>query len=344
MGKIKIGTLTFHWATNYGAVIQAYALQKCLIKLGYETEIINYVPKRPVLINSFVALKNRDRKFFHKEHNISSFRRKYLRLSGHKLGSSKKLKKYSDVYSHIVVGSDQIWNYSFTMGAEGGCTLSYFLNFAGNQTKKISYAASFGMDSASDDYIKVVEPWIKDFDSISVRENTGVKIAEQLGVDADIVCDPTLLLRKEDYELLLPSPNVTNNYIYSYILHGRENDVVGITKAIQSSYPDSKIIAENGEGIIEWLANIRNAKYVITNSFHGMMFSLIFNTPFIVVPVKGSKMNDRIYTVLGLVGLTDRIVEDEYSIPTAEIDWSIVNTKLESSRREGISYLQRNIT
>lgn len=341
MGNKKIGTITFHWATNYGAVIQAYALQQCLTKLGFETEIINYVPRRTTLINALVALKNRNLQYFNKEHHISKFRNKYLKLSGSKIGSSKKLKRYANQYTHIVAGSDQIWNYSFTMGAEGGQSLSYFLNFAGQNTKKISYAASFGMDIAPDDYIKVVSPLVKQFDGISVRENTGVKIAEQLGVRAEIVCDPTLLLRKEDYELLLSSPTKGSCYIYSYILHGRANDVNEILEAIKKNYPDLRVIDDNGSGIVEWLSNIRDAKYVITNSFHGMMFSLIFNTPFVVVPVIGTKMNDRIMTVLSSVGLMDRIVEDAYSIPQTDIDWDSVNSKLEENREKGIAYLKK---
>ena len=340
MGK-RIGIITFHWATNYGAVIQAYALQQCLRKLGLETEVINYVPRRTRLINAVVALKNRDCLYFKRERHISEFRNKYLILSGSKIGSSKGLIRFANQYSHIIAGSDQIWNYSFTMGAEGGLTLAYFIDFAGNTTKRISYAASFGMDTAPNDYISVVKPLVREFDGVSVRENSGTAIAEQLGVRADIVCDPTLLLRREDYEQILPSSTRKSHYIFSYILHGRANEMNEILEAVRQEQPDLRAVNDTGSGIVEWLSNIRDAKYVITNSFHGMMFSLIFNTPFVVVPVSGTEMNDRIATVLTSVGLMDRIVQDRYSLPQTSIDWDTVNRKLEDNRRKGIAYLKK---
>ena len=344
MSNKKIGTMTFHWATNYGAVIQAYALQKCLKDFGYETEIIDYVPKRTIMINTLFAIKNRNREFFHKERNINQFRREHLKLSEKKIGLSRRLSRYANEYSHIIVGSDQVWNYSFTMGAEGRTTLSYFLDFVGPNTKKISYAASFGMDSAPNDYIDLVKPWVSSFDGISVRENTGVDIAKQLGVNAEIVCDPTALLKREDYETLLPPSEGKNRYVYSYILHGRAVNMSKITEAIKKSHPHTNVISDDGSGIIEWLTNIRDAEFVITNSFHGMMFSLLFNRPFIVVPVKESKMNNRISTVLEAVGLLDRIVEDELSIPETEIDWETVNSKIEECRRKGKAYLERQLS
>ena len=344
MSNKKIGTMTFHWATNYGAVIQAYALQKYLSDLGYETEIIDYVPKRTIMINTLFAIKNRNRDFFHKERKINQFRREHLKLSEHKIGISRRLKKYANEYSHIIVGSDQVWNYSFTMGAEGRTTLSYFLDFVGQNIKKISYATSFGMDSAPQDYIDVVKPWVSRFDGISVRENTGVDIAKQLGVNAEIVCDPTLLLKREDYESLLSPSKWETGYVYSYILHGCEVEMSKIKEVVKKSHPYANFISDDGSGIIEWLTKIRDAEFVITNSFHGMMFSLLFNIPFIVVPVKGSKMNDRISTVLEMVGLLDRIVEDELSIPETTIDWETVNSKIEESRRKGKAYLERQLS
>lgn len=207
-----IGTITFHWGTNYGAVIQAYALQKALLYLGYKTEIINYQPRRLVVLRYLSALRSKDFALLKKEKKLKQFRKKNLICSKKRYSNNCELFAIKDKYTHIIVGSDQVWNYSFTMGAEGRQTLSYFLNFVGKETKKISYAASFGMDSAPDDYIKAVRPLIEQFDAISVRENTGAIIAKQLGVEAEIVCDPTLLLTRDDYEQMIPHSVDRNGY------------------------------------------------------------------------------------------------------------------------------------
>jgi len=344
---IKIGTITFHWATNYGAVMQAYALQKHLNDIGYETEIINYVPSRIKIIQFLLNIKNMDFSQLKKEYRLKKFRKIELKISKHKYKNNKSLFDCSNKYNAIICGSDQIWNESFTSTVEGKPTLSYFLNFAGSKTKKISYAASFGTDALSNKTKNIVLPELEKFESISVRENSGKIIIKDLGMDATLVLDPTMLLEKEGYNELLSDKKFQNSpKVFSYIIHNNQTKAIEISNYIKSNYGKdvNEKYCDINCGLYEWLNNIKNAKVVVTNSFHGMVFSIIFNTPFIIIPIENSGMNDRITTLLGLLNLENRkisefnpkVIED---ILLQEIDWITVEENLKRLRAESCNYL-----
>ena len=127
---MKVGTITFHWVNNYGAVLQAYALQQYLLSKGFDTQIIDYRPRLVILRQYFLALKSREFPFFKQEKQLKNFRKKYLNLTKKSYPTNNSLKKEHFLFNAIIAGSDQIWNESFTLRAEGKPTLSYFLNFA----------------------------------------------------------------------------------------------------------------------------------------------------------------------------------------------------------------------
>ena len=338
----KIGTITFHWATNYGAVLQAYALQAYLKKRGFDTEIIDYVPFRIKLIEFIKSTLSLDFTKYKKERRIRNFRKKELALSK-RYRNDHALKKCANDYDTVICGSDQIWNQSFTLAGEGHVTLSYFLAFANRNVRKIAYATSFGTDQVSNSYVDAVSPEIYQFHAISVRENTGVDIVQQLGGSARLVCDPTLLLERSDYETLIADKHFETSPVFSYILHKDQtlaNDAVTQAKAM---FGDASGVVEPNYGIYEWLYRISHAKMVVTNSYHGMLFSLIFHVPFVVVPVENSGMNNRIATVLQALGLTDRMldsIEGLEKICLAPIDWERVNQGLSDLRDTGVSFLE----
>ncbi len=339
----KIGTITFHWATNYGAVLQAYALQKFLINEGFDSEIINYVPFRVTLIQRFGWLKNKSREMIIREKKLNDFRRKHLNCSK-KVSFSKSLKKFSDTYDAILCGSDQIWNESFTLSGEGKPTLAYFLDFAGNKTRRIGYAVSFGTENLSDEYKKCVSNEFNKFYSVATRELSGLKLCKELGKDAVHVCDPTLLLCKKDYYNLIE--NINTEKVFKYVLHQHEESNK-IADYILNKY-NCKRDDTSHDGLIEWLSRINCSDLVVTNSYHGVMLSLILNKPFVAVLIKNSGMNDRIITILSLVGLEDRIIM-EYetnkidNILLATINWNEVNRKLEKIRNSGIDFIKHSL-
>lgn len=340
---MKIGTITFHWATNFGAVLQAYALQQWIKKQGIETEIIDYVPWKNVLGQRYNwVLKHKFSDFF-KELKLKQFRRNFL-VRSNKYSSSKKLKKCKNLYDMIICGSDQIWNVSFTFNGEFKQTLSYFADFAGDKTKRLAYAVSFGTDKVSDDYVSLTKPEISKFFSISVREKTGLDIVKQFGLNARVVCDPTLLLSKNDYDRLIGNRSKNGQKVFSYILRDNKETIETVDIVQKTFGYDSLIDTKSNYGVIEWLTKIKYSEIVVTNSYHGVVLSLIFNTPFIAVLPPESGMNDRLITILTEVGLSDRIVQRPdfeiiQKICESDIDWTKVNTAIDSMRQDSETYL-----
>lgn len=343
----KIATITFHWATNYGAVLQSFALQQYLQKCGFETEIIDYVPFRVQLLTYFTWLRQRKYSEFKKEKLIKEFRKKELRLSEKKYGSSRALKTGSFGYAYMIAGSDQIWNKNFTLNLDGKQNLSYFLDFANEKTVKLAYAVSFGATYMPDAYYDCVKPYANTFQAISVREQTAIPIVEQMGRKAEVVCDPTLLLDKTDYERLIAKKYYPCGKVFCYILHENQSTAQKIAREVKEIYgeKDDCLIQDD---MYAWLYKIKNSEIVVTNSFHGTMLALIFNTPFIVVPVEGFDMNDRVKTILDVVHLENRIVSSPEgnilrSLCSEKIDWTQVNQLMAEYSRTGKDFLSSNL-
>ena len=343
-----IGTITFHWAVNYGAVLQAYALQRSLAEKGYDAEIIDYVPSRVRIREMLSHLKKGDKEYFVKKKKMAPFVKNELKLSAKKYGTNAKLMKCSDMYDAVICGSDQVWNEFFTQHAEGKPTLSYFLNFVGKNTKKIGYAVSFGTEKLTDAMKKLIAPEVKTFKAISVREKTGTDILSDLGVQSEQVCDPTLLFDGKYYEdLVKKAKNVEKQRVFSYIIHANQSEAVKISDTVKDHFGES----HTGKyyypmcGIYEWLAGIYNSEFVVTNSFHGTVFAILFHKPFIITTIKGSGMNDRIYTLLSSAGLMDRMVSecDEKAIEkliSEKTDWDEVDKKLGLIRNKSAQFLE----
>ena len=336
----KVGILTFHWATNFGAVLQAYALQRYLIEIGFDTDIINYRPYRVLLIQEITQLRNKA--FHRKERALHEFRTK-LQMSRKTIYCAKNLKSLFGKYDYVIAGSDQVWNESFALGAEGKPTLSYFLHGCPPSTKRISYAASLGTDDVCERYVECVRPELARFSAISVREESGKEILQKLGFDAEVVCDPTLLLTRETYLDITSDVKTDAPKVFAYILHehaetGKIAEYVKKRKNADSQGPDIY-------GLNEWLFCIQHSQVVVTNSFHGVMLSLILNKPFVAVLIKGSGMNDRIRTIFSAVGPGHRAIDtyDENKLDALldeAIPWDTVNVGLNELRERGRVFLR----
>ncbi len=352
---MKIGTITFHWATNYGAVLQSYALQKYLLYNNFDTEIINYSPIKNRLRYKLWLIKNMRIKELalhnRKEKKIENFRKKRLKLSK-KYSSDIKLLDAAHDYDVYICGSDQIWNESFTLRGELRPTLSYFLKFVPDGKKRISYAASFGTDELSDEVHNLVKPELGKFSHIGVRENSGKKIVEDMGLAAQVVLDPTLLLRINDYEqLLVEEKPDCNSKVFTYVLHENQSLVSKVINYILNEYFDGNVgnkCSCEAIGVEEWLYHIKNSELIVTNSYHGVIFSIIFNKPFLVVPVEGKKMNNRIITLLSAINMESRIVSDFNkgkvdNLFKADIDWDEINRRIEKLRMDSVNFLKSSL-
>ena len=336
---MKIGILTFHWATNYGAVLQCYALQEYLKSLGHEVEIVNYKPrkydfwfkyvKRPWLFKrlqkDLIAQK--------KEKHLDSFRKAKLNLTS-RYHSTKELGNTQFDYDIVVSGSDQVLNPSYTLKGEDSPTAAYYLK-PFKDAIRIGYAISFGCVVYPTEVLPYSKQWIKGFERIGVREESGIKVLMQMGYNGfvEVVPDPTILLGKELFRSIQIRIPKEKDYLCVYILRKhidlhRENVV----------YIDDY---NNPLSMEEWIGTIKGSKGLITNSYHGMIVALLNHVPFVVI-ADAKNMNDRFHTLLSKIGLLDRVVEDgkEYeTIINEPMDWNTIDYKLSVFSARGRDFI-----
>ena len=228
------------------------------------------------------------------------------------------------------------------------------MDFGSKKVKRIGYAISFGCEVYPKDALNFAEKYIENFNAISVRENSGIKIVESLGYNNPFVMpDPTLLLTSKRYNQLLNN-KVSNNsskYVFSYFLRGEDKVVKKAKSYIKKSYsvhnPDKFF---NPHSIEDWIREIKNSCFVITNSFHGMVFSIIYHKPFIVFPAndKYARSNDRFYTLLQELNLEKRIMDkfdtkELCNLIEERVDWELIDEKISHLRSQAFSFLKKSI-
>lgn len=347
---MKIGILTFHWATNYGAILQAYALQTMLEKMGHCVEIISYKPSK---YDNNLWTFIRARKFIHlreyfntisKEKQLRAFRKKYLHTT-QRFTKEKSVGNVSSNYDVIITGSDQVMNPSFLKNGEPRGSTAYFLGFGDNRFKRIAYAVSFGTTDYPKDLCHRVSRLVESYAALSVRESTGVHIFNMMGrSDAIVVPDPTLLLKSEYYDKIISAPQKRKDLIFVYMLHNRTAFISSLKKGPIAG----RLMFSQDESLEQWIDNIRSAQAMITNSFHGVVFCLIYHIPFVVVLKQKENvgMNDRFFTLLGRCNLLDRITTEQeykYSMITFPIDWKMVDKAIGKFVEVGLKFLYNNI-
>jgi exopolysaccharide biosynthesis predicted pyruvyltransferase EpsI len=352
---MKIGIITFHWATNYGAILQAYALQTYLKKSGHDVFIINYRPKqhKKTLIKCFLTphlyLYFPRLKEFIKEQKLEKFRKKYLRetILYESLDELKTNSPELDIY---ICGSDQIWNPYFTTMGEGNSTSTYFLDFGSNEVIRIAYAVSFGCEDYPEKAETIAKKYIHNFNAISVRENSGIQIVTKLGfTNAIKLPDPTLLLSCDDYNFEIQNLLPNEKRAVVYILRKETENIKSVVSHLQNDFRIDTIDESlNPDSVESWINKIRNSSLVITNSFHGMVFSLIFHVPFIIILSNGvsSGMNDRFYSLLSILNLEHRIsitydIERLNVLLNEEIDWQEIDLKIKEQRSEATIFFEK---
>ena len=355
---MKIGILTQHFLLNYGGIIQNFALQQVLLKLEHDPLTFEhdtcYSRTRWFLRSAKHVLKSHSLKGLPVyptyqgrvgNKNFIKFVLKNIRSVTVKDFTPNLTQKYGlDAY---IVGSDQVWRPAFNLGPRLG---NMFLDFAGNGVKKISYAASFGCKEweYTEEQERRCGVLAKRFDAISVREASGVELCkEHFGVKATLVLDPTLLLNKEDYAKVCDDVPKKQKHIFVYSLVVGE-EVLTVAKKLSEATMLPIVVKQAGDKvkkedtIEDWFAEFRDADYVVTDSFHGMVFSIIFNKPFAIV-MNPSGGNDRYLSLLSPLGLMERIVKDGTLPSDSAIDWQKVNTQLDSLRKTSLEFLKNNL-
>jgi len=364
MVKRRIGLMTFFKGENYGALLQAYSLQTAVRCLGHDAEIINfYRPGIPIFsIRSYLGRGvgktwNKIRTILHLLRVRPKFQRfhKYFCIGPIHYRTFEDLHRNPPDYDIYICGSDQVWN--CTGGIED---TAYFLDFGGDNIRRVAYAPSFGATTIPDACRDEVRRCLRRFSVLSARESSGCRLLEDLGFPyAPCMPDPTLLLDKADFEALAVSRLTEKNKIFSYILHESQGLALDIVTWIADNI-DSNILNVSLQGnriskgvnrvltLTEWIYSVKNAELIVTNSFHAVIFSLIFHKPFLVVRLQGnaSAMNDRLISILDRVKLQERLIGDfDVCVLKAligkKIIWTEIDNILNEWKAEGNDFLRK---
>ncbi len=313
----KVGILTFQYANNYGAVLQAYALRKKINSFaGYEAELINYVPEGyeyPLPVNTEDAYKH----MIEKRNFFEQFLREYCGLDKPMIHAVT-----GKEYDYYCVGSDQVWNFQ-----SGIVDKNYLLAHVDDDARRFAYAASIGMSvEVVERYTDVFRKYVSRFKAVSLREKEQVEFIEAIcNLTCKTVADPSLLLVPEDYEELMGRDSLREEpFIFFFWLQHDHETMKGVEFVnilsrkyglpIVHSIPDaaSYMFAKDGgcmiyEGVEHFLWYIKHAQIVVTNSYHATLFSMQFQTVFYVFPVE--TMRSRIDMLSEKYGISDRIIE-----------------------------------
>lgn len=355
---MKIGILTFINTLNYGAVLQAYALQEKIKVFGYEAEIIQYTneaifnkekgnslkamlnPKK--LLKKLImgsGMKKKEKVFnqYEKEHIIPGYE-----FNGNNIIEINKC------YDKFITGSDQVWNMDITHN-----DWHFYLDFVDSSDKKISYAPSFGNVEFPVECKDKAKVLLNDFSKLSVREASGQKLIKELtGRDATVVVDPTLLLTKQEWESKIKFIPKMEHYILVYFPHNKKL-VFDFVEKLKSKtglpvvYLSISPRKQSGTYTIydaspdEFLGWIKNADYIVTGSFHGTAFSINLEKQFFYEPLSKNGVEGRIDNIVRLTGLQNRCISNA-SLDDI-IDYESVRKKLDKIRNDSAMWLQNSL-
>lgn len=361
MQKAKI--ITFHNAQNYGAMLQAYALKETLKDLGLETSFVNYQDKN--ILADYKLIRTNSLKSFlssiyfmprniKRKKSFRSFSDKYLNTKTDKCYTKDDVIKDINNVDIVIAGSDQIWNPNLT----GGVSDIYTLNL-NTQAKKIIYGASVGNEDILDIHKEEFKDKLAHLKHISVRENSiKTKLEKMVSKQVNTVLDPTLLLDLSKWNSLIEENNTDNlkseEYILVYTLF-ESQEITNIANELSrktglkvahfrkyNAYTN-ELKSLYTHGPVDFINAFKNAKYVVTNSFHGTVFSILFERNFFIVTP--NTLSGRITDLLRMLNLETRIINGKANIDIDKaIDYVKVRQLLEKEKEYSINYLKKGIT
>jgi hypothetical protein len=369
---MRIGLLTFHFSDNYGALLQAFCLQTYLQSLGHQVEFINYHPfyveeggslseiLRPALSRKYLKKLylflnyKRQRLISAPGHasKLEAFREKHLSISPYRARSFNQLDRHLN-YDHIIVGSDQIWNPSDQRGPDP----VYYGHPFSCKIPVSSYAASFGSVSRIRPFAREILPWIRTLHHCSVREGEAQEFLLSYQVNSELVPDPTLLVDGlHSYKQYQPDIDFSSA-LFAYALRTQAG-VCEVVSQLSTELGLNPISASSpwrrwksiGKEIdldpFTFLGAIAASKLVVSNSFHGVVCSVLLRKEFIAVSLPGSKagLSSRIGSFLSAVGLEHRLLSPADSnqaldLAESQINWPLVEEKLILFRIQGRNFI-----
>jgi hypothetical protein len=366
----RIGILTFHRACNYGAVLQAYALNsilKCILTENDHVEIIDYAcdyleslysPYKCIsnrkLIMKIISIAVHYREKILAKKAFNKFRIQYLSLSEEY--NINTIGNTNFVYDKYIVGSDQVWNTKIT-----GSDTVYFLDFVDDNSRKYSYAASFGDVTENISFSEKIIKCLSSFQEVSLREPMSISNSTGLlNQQIHVHIDPSLLLCRDDWDKVRQNSNNHNNNKEKYILiytvakpikliefaktiskiSGYK--LVILSDSLKMSFGMKRIHKKSPSDFINLIAN---SECVLTTSFHGVVFSVIYHKNFFVEVEASTTTNYRVINLLNLLNLENRILRNTPSIERvySKINWDNVENILELERNKSVDYLRKII-
>ena len=348
--KRDTGVATLWFSCNYGAILTTYALYRLLEEMGRRPVLLDYAPLHP------------NARYMEDDNVSRRFMRKHRIACSEPLRDDGDYDALNDSLDTFIIGSDQVWRWRYTHYYG----LAYFLDFVQGDKRKVAFASSFGIETEERPAESVARArhCLQAFDAVSVREKSGVDILrEHYGIEGEWLLDPVFLCRMEDYDTLCEGTKRQEMpYVLSYVLE--PNDAIRRHIAAISAecgaqavnMVDAQVDFEEmqrrfGTGQIardvspeQWVRNIRDCAFFITDSFHGVCYALMFNRPFLCVapPERGRTRFD---SLLGLVGLqrcmlSPDYTEEEWNAAVAPIDWAQVNSILQREREKARAWLE----
>ncbi len=354
----KVEIITFHFVNNFGGALQAYALQETVKNVCHaETEIIDYrnsfirltdlirlfpvTIKRGVVLSGLRTMRQR----FGRIRKFRNFQRQNLNLSK-SIYHKWKLEHDppdADVY---ICGSDQIWNPFLTFGVDG----AYYLDFVDGNRRRIAYAPSFGKSSMPRLFKRKIKKKLGTFEALSVREKNGISLIGELsGKKAVQLIDPAFLLDKKEWELLSIFPDIKENYILLYIMQTDDamyayakklKEKTGLSMVEISRYGNQPDFVDQtfvDVGPEEFLGLFQNASYICTNSYHGFIFSLIFEKRFCLIPCR--RFRTRIYNLADLLSMEIKDFKPEDAADTV-YDREKVEEIIKLEKQKAVDWLR----
>jgi len=366
---MKVDVITRHSVPNYGSLLQSYATQKVLEKMDCEVEIIDYTrydERCNALVDSLIKGKKWDKNLIKRNlykliqkvnysrmyKKFAEYRKNFLKTTEIEYGNLEELKLNKPIADVYCSGSDQIWG---KIGKDE-YDLAYFLEFA-KEDRCIAYSSSFGKEQINKGLLEKLPKLLGKYEKLYVRENTAVDILKNVGLyDAKLVLDPTLLLERKEWETLTDSSINEKEYILVYQLHSNKEfnryakefarkthkKLLRISPSIYHIVRSGKLIYLPNQ--YELLGYFKNADYILTDSFHATVFSLIFNKKFIVVPPKNGTIT-RINSILELTNTKDRILNsyNDFNQINNEINYKKVNEIIDEERNKSFELWKKAI-
>jgi hypothetical protein len=369
---MKIALLSFHNAANYGAALQAFALQKSLNEKGINNEYINYQNKHRINVYSisyFILLSIKKGDFqgtfryllgspflILRKLRFRRFYKKNLRCTTNIYSNSSESQKLNEDYDKFIVGSDQVWNWR-----NNGGDHSYLLSFVHDNSKKISYSSSFGVADIPINIKKIYQKYLSEFSHLSVREQYGVELVkEMIGRIPELVLDPVFLLSKEQWLKIAKHNREDKKFIFSYTnrpsqiekflsttnLNLIDTRLYKISRNIRiSDFLDKNIKVKYSISPSKFLSIVRDAELVVSASFHCISMAIIFNKPFVAILTGNRGKDERLLNILNLLKLNHRIYNEKMTEEDVKkpINFDEVNKRIDELKTSSNKYLLKSL-